>query len=263
MEWIAGLVALVASLGGGVSYLVDQAAQNFLRSQLDQVEVLEVRVESQPNYRLLEGNIDRILVAGRGLERDPFPRIALLEVETDPIRFDPGSLNGGRVALSQPLQAALRIQVTKEDLNAALQAPQLLKQFQNIEADIPLLGSPDGQPQRINLRDPQIQFLPEQRIQLSAQLEQILPGGVAPSVEVVFTAGVAIDQGKTVRLVQPQFTIGSVPVPSEITNAFLGGLNEVFDLETLEEDGIVVRILRFSLTPETVDLVGFVRVESL
>jgi len=263
MEWIAGLIALVAALGGGVGYIVDQAAQNFLRDQLDQAEILEVRVESQPNYRLLEGKIDRILIAGRGLERDPFPRIALLEVETDPVAVDMGSLSNGEVQLAQPLQAALRIQITPADLNAALQAPALLEQFQNIEADIPLLGSPDGQPQRFNLRDPQIQFLPEQRIQLSAQLEQILPSGVAPTVAVTFTAGVAIDQGQTIRLLQPEFTIGAVPVPSEISNAFLGGLNEVFNLADLEKEGLLVRILQFSLSPEVLDLVGFVRLETL
>jgi len=261
MEWIAGLVAVVASLGGGVGYVVDKAAQTFLRDQLDQAEVLEVRVESQPNYRLLEGKIDRILVAGRGLERDPFPRIALLEVETDPVAVNVASLSQGAVQLSQPLQAALRIQITLADLNAALQSPALLSQFQNIEADIPLLGN--GQPQRINLRDPQIQFLPDQRIQLSAQLEQIMPSGVAPSVEVTFTAAVEIDQGQFVRLLQPEFTIGSVPVPSEISNAFLGGLNEVFNLADLETEGVLVRILKFSLSPEAVDLVGFVRLETL
>ncbi|GAB4212964.1 MAG: DUF2993 domain-containing protein [Synechococcales cyanobacterium] len=263
MEWIAGLVAVVASLGGGVGYAVDQAALNFLRSQLDEADVLEVRVESQPNYRLLDGQIDRILVAGRGLQRDPFPRIEVLEVETDPVALNLGSLSGGQVTLAQPLQAALRLSITSADLNAALSAPELLAQFQNIEADLPLLGSPDGQPQRFNLRDPEIVFLPDQRIQLSAQLIQLLPSGEAPAVEVTFTAGIEVDDGQALRLRQPEFTIGSVPVPQEIAGAFLGGLNEIINLADLESQGLLVRILQLNVTPDNLELVGFVRLESL
>jgi len=89
MEILATLVALLAALGAGAGYWAEQAARQMLLTQLDKAEVLEVRIQSQPNYRLLNGQAERLLVAGRGLYRAPFPRLELLELETDPVAIDP------------------------------------------------------------------------------------------------------------------------------------------------------------------------------
>jgi len=54
-----------------------------------------------------------------------------------------------------------------------------------------------------------------------------------------------------------------VRVPDEITQAFLGGLNKVFDLQELEELGIQVRVLKLEIAADQIQVIGFVRVESL
>jgi hypothetical protein len=43
----------------------------------------------------------------------------------------------------------------------------------------------------------------------------------------------------------------------------LGGLSKVFDLQELEELGIQVRVLKLKIAADQMQVIGFVRVESL
>lgn len=262
MDVVVSVLALIAGLGGGAGYLVDRTAEQLLLEQLDRAEVLEVRVESTPSYRLLQGDADRILVAGRGLHLDPYPRVEVLELETDPISIPPSSFQGNSLQLEQPIQAAVRVVITEADLNMALRAPEILSQFQDIQADLPF-ASPQSAGAVVDLREPSIEFMGEQRIQLAAQLVERTPDGQEDVVDLVFSAELAVENSQRLRLVSPEFIIDSVRVPEEISGAFLGGLNEVLDLSDLDAQGIVIRVLQFEVTPETLEVVGFVRIESL
>ncbi|MFS8884858.1 DUF2993 domain-containing protein [Synechococcus sp. H70.2] len=261
MELLAGLVALLASVGGGAGYWAEQAARQILLAQLDSAEVLEVRIQSQPNYRLLNGQVERLLVAGRGLYRAPFPRVERFELETDPIAIDPAFFLGDPLRLRQPLQAAFQVVVREEDLNAALNSPEVLRQFQDIQADLPLGGRRNA-PRYFELRQPRAKLLEPDRLQLAALLVE-KEGDSKQAVEVVFNAGIQVEGGRRLRLQEPEFTIGSVRVPDEITQAFLGGLNQVFDLQELEKLGILVRVLKLEIAADQMQVIGFARVENL
>jgi hypothetical protein len=260
MEILFGLLTLLAGPGSGAGYLVDQTARNIILAELDQAETLEVRVESIPNYRIFRGEADRILVAGRGLYRKPFPRIELFELETDLIRLrstDP-------ISLASPLQAAVHIIIREEDVNTALQSPEILSQFENIEADLPFAAGPGQKESTFDLREPQADFLPENRIRLAAQLvEKNESGQDQEAVDIEFNATLAMEAGRILKLEDPEFLIGSVPVPREISGAFLGGLNEIFDLQELDEEGIIIRVLTLSVDENLIEVVGFVRVDTL
>ncbi len=263
MDVIAILLALLSGAGNGVGLLVDQTAEQILRDQLDQADVLEVRVQSLPNYQLIQGRADRILVAGRGLARVPFPRIDVLELETDPIFLNPSALRGGPLEFDQPLQAAIRVVIREADLNTALQAAEVLEQFQDIEAELPFSSRPGSDSNVFDLRNPAADFLPDNRVQLSAQLvEKTEAGDELDALDIDFRARLEVEAGQTLRLESPEFLLGSVPVPREIANAFLGGLNDVFDLSELDEQGFVIRVLNFEVDDDTLEVIGFVRVES-
>lgn len=262
MDVVISLLALVAGLGAGAGYLVDRTAQQLLLDQLDRAEVLEVRVDSTPNYRLLQGEADRIRVAGRGLYLSPFPRVDVLELETDALVIPPSSFQNGSLRLDQPIQAAVRVVIREDDLNSALQAPEIVEQFQGIRADLPFASSGNDD-SVVDLKTPQIELMGDNRIQLSALLVERMPDGQEDQVDLVFSAELAVEESQRLRLISPEFIVGSVRVPDEISGVFLGGLNDVLDLSVLDEDGIVIRVLQFAVTPETLEVVGFVRVESL
>ncbi|NJM00057.1 MAG: DUF2993 domain-containing protein [Synechococcaceae cyanobacterium SM2_3_2] len=259
MDILAGLLALWAGLGGTGGYLANQTARQLLLDQLDRAEVLEVRVESIPNTQLLAGQADRVLIAARGLYRQPFPRVDVFELETDPIFIDLGSLT-----LNQPLQAAARIVIRVDDLNQALQSPEVLAQFEDIEADLPFASGYEGQGSLFDLRDPVVAFLPNQQVRLSAVLvEKNLAGEDLDQLKIEFIGGIEVESGQTLRLVDPEFIVGSVPVPREIAGAFLGGLTEVLDLRELDQQGITLRVLQLELNPNQLQVIAFVRIDTL
>jgi hypothetical protein len=256
MDIVAVLLALVTGLGGAAGFVVDQTARQFLLDYLDHAEVLEVRVESVPNYRLLKGEAERIRVAGRGLALEPFPRIAILELETDPIAVNPSAQP--LPELKRPIQAAIRVVIREEDLNTALNTPEMLSQFQGIRADLPLGAEQTNG--LVDLKAPKVNFLPENRLQLSAVLA---PQNQPDSVDITFTAGLDLEKGRSLRLDSPEFTFGSVRVPDEISQAFLGGLQGVFDLSELDQQGFIVRILKLEVSDDQLEVIGFVRIDSL
>ncbi|MEN9204159.1 MAG: LmeA family phospholipid-binding protein, partial [Thermostichus sp. DG02_1_bins_55] len=171
------------------------------------------------------------------------------------------SFQGAPLRLDRPLQAAVRIVVRAEDLNAALNSPEVLSQFQSIQADLPFAGRRE-EPSRFDLRQPRVDFLEPNRIRLSALLVE-RSGETEQSIDVVFNAGIQVEGGQTLKLQEPEFVVASVRVPDEISQAFLGGLNEVFNLEELEELGILLRVLSLEVGSEQLQVIGFVRVETL
>lgn len=253
MDIIAGLLALIAGLGGGAGYLSDQAVTHLLHQNLDSAEILEVRLQSTPNTKVLRGDIDRVLLAGRGLVIEPYPRIAILELETDPLSLDLGN----PVELRHPLQAAFRLELLEADLNATLQSEVILAEFQGIQADLPLLG---GEAQVFDLLNPAITFLANNRLRLAARLE---PRNDDPPLDIEFTALVVVVEGNRLTLQDTEFLLNAVPVPQEITEAFLAGLNEALDLTQLEAQGITARVLELTITENQLQVLGFIRLESL
>ncbi len=164
---------------------------------------------------------------------------------------------GNPVELRHPLQAALRLELLEADLNTTLQSAAILEQFQGIQADLPLLG---GEAQVFDLLNPAIVFLGDNRLRLAARLE---PRSDDPALEIEFTAAVVVVEGNRLALQDTEFLLNEVPVPLEITEAFLAGLNEALDLNQLEAQGITARVIELTITENQLRVLMFIRLESL
>ena len=88
---LSGLLAIVAPIG----VVTDKIIANNLRSRLNKVEQLQVRVDNAPSYQLVQGKVERVRIAGRGLWLTPDIRIGALEIETDPLNVDLQRLRQG------------------------------------------------------------------------------------------------------------------------------------------------------------------------
>ncbi|MGK7911949.1 MAG: DUF2993 domain-containing protein [Synechococcus sp.] len=262
MEILAGLLALLAGLTGGAGFGVDRVVRNELLEQLDEADVLEVRVQSAPNLKLVAGRADRVLLAGRGLEIQPYPRIELLELETDPVNvgFDDGDL-----VLDSPLRAALRFSITEDDVNASLQSPDILEQFQGIEANLPVLGDRDG-PEVFDLENPAVEFLGGDRLRLQARLVLQDESGNSDkeqALDIDFASRVVVEDGQRLLLVEPEMSLNDQPFPPEIADAFAGGISRALDVSEFEERDIFVRLLDLEISEDALSAVGILKLESL
>ncbi|MEM9511959.1 MAG: LmeA family phospholipid-binding protein, partial [Cyanobacteria bacterium P01_E01_bin.48] len=158
------------------------------------------------------------------------------------------------------------VSISEADLNASLRMPEILEQFQGLSADLPL-GQTQDESQVLDLVAPEVDFLAGNRLELSAQLVSRNPESDAPVtaddiLDVKFTADVTVERGQRLRLVNPEFEFDEVPVPRELSDAFLGGLNEALDLGDLEEQGILARVLSLEISEDKLEVVGFIQVDS-
>ncbi|WP_088891412.1 LmeA family phospholipid-binding protein [Leptolyngbya ohadii] len=266
MEFLTVLLAAVLGVLSPVSLIADRLAANAIRQQVDHVEDLAVRIDSTPNYRLLQGRADRVRIAGRGVFPIAGVRIDTLEIETDPIAVNIQDLND----LKQPIQAGVRLVLTKEDLNRALRSAPVTSALRDLSLNF--LGGTTQQLQQYDFVDPQVQFLPGDppgaaarsgRIQFQVSLVE-QPGTNNPQgdrIEIAGETGVEILAGKQLNLITPQIRINDEAVPAELVGLLLGGLSQQLDLDNFQDSGILARILNFQIQDDRLAIAAFIQLQ--
>ena len=264
MEFFAILLSSILGILSPAGLIVDKVAENAIRHQFSSIEKLAVRIDNAPSYRFLQGKADRVRIAGRGLYPIEGVRIAELELETDPIAVTPASLRTGKPQLAQPLRAGVRLVLTRQDINRALQSPAIANRFRNLSLNL-LANGASQQLQRYTLIDPQVEFLGNDRVRL-----QLTLAGQASNQQsnqqpdrqaIVIESGIAIAQGHQIQLVDPQISIDGQPVPPQLVSLLIGGLSDRLDLNKLTDRGITARILKLEVMPDGVAIAGFVSLD--
>lgn len=199
------------------------------------------------------------MLAGRGLQIEPYPRVEVLEIETDPVQLE---LDDGELQLRSPLRAALRFEVTEADLNAALRSSEVLEKFQDIEAQLPVFGNGDD-PEVFDLENPSVELLGQNRLRLNARLVVENNDGADGILEVEFTSRVLLEAEQRVVLVEPKMTLNEESVPEEIADAFASGISRALDVSDLAERNIVIRLLDLKVSDDVLSAVGFIQLETL
>lgn len=256
MEFLTVLLSSLMTLASPVGLVVDQVAQKELRSRLLAADQLLVRVDNAPNYQLLRGKVDRVRIAGRGLVPLPDVRLAVLELETDPIRVNPDAVRRGRVQLQQPLRTGVRLVLTQADINQALRSPLVTQLLKDLSFDA--LGSVGRQEaHRYEFHQPRLEFLERQRLRFQVDLRTVdEPTTLAITIE----SGIAVQSGRTFQLVEPDIRLNGEPVPAQLTTGLIQGLSQRLDLEQLQKLGLTARILQFNIDRQQVDVAAFVQV---
>lgn len=257
MNALTILLTALTSVFSLVGVAPEVLLERELRDQLEQAETLVVRVDVAPNYKLLQGQLDRLRLAGRGLYPLSDVRIDTLDIETDPVDLNIEALRQGKIVFDQPFQAAFNVVITQEDINQALRSPFIVDQLENIS--INLLGSSVGQLEQATLVEPEITLLGSDRIRFATTL---LQSASQEQLVVELTTGVMIDQGTQLRLVEPELTANGVEFPLELVEPVIEGLSQQYSLDSVEPQGITARILRLQMTNEELILTSFIRIEA-
>ncbi|HBB35114.1 MAG TPA: DUF2993 domain-containing protein [Cyanobacteria bacterium UBA9273] len=257
MELLTILLSSLLSVVSPAGLVIDTVAENALRSQLERVEQLEVRVDNTPNYQILQGKVERVRIAGRGLWLTPEMRIDALELETDPIDLDIQSIReGGRESaaksLRQPLQAGMRLVLTESDINQALQSPTVMSQLQEIGGRFLRGATEDNE-----VKNPRLELLENQRIRFQMEVRK----GETQPVAVIVESGLSVTAGHTLELIEPVVSIDGNPLPPQLVAGFATGLSNRYNLRSLEDAGIMARLLQLEISTDKLELAAFVRFE--
>lgn len=261
MEWFTIILSGLLVALTPANLIIDQVIANNIRHQVKDVEVLEVRVDNDPNFQALQGKIDKIRIATRGIEPIEKLRIDVLEIETDPIainlKSDFNNLTAIRQALEKPLQGGIRLEITETDLNIALQSDQFTSQLQKIIDGF----LPEGSPQ-FKIQTLQIQFLENQRFQVNVNLQQLDQNNQeTDKLTLEINTGIEVIEGRSLKFVDPQATLNNRRLSSRFLTRLLNGVGENLSLNSLEKQGVTIRMIQYNLTEDRLNLALFFRVE--
>ncbi|MGF1535528.1 MAG: DUF2993 domain-containing protein [Elainellaceae cyanobacterium] len=256
MEVFTVLLSTLIGLLSPVGLITDAALEDAIEDQLHDAEFLEVRVDNRPSYDLLSGKVDRIRVAGRGVYPIPELRVALLDLETDPVDLRFGRLTQGQVSLQDPLQFVTRVVIDVEDINDALRSPAVTEVLQDI--GINALGSTVGQIQQADLIEPRLD-LEDSRIRLTGTLQE---QGTDDELAIAVEFDLGLEQGHQFTIQDPRLVANGAEFPSELLLPLVQGLNQQLTLRNLEPLGITARLLELDIGPEGIEAIAFVRAES-
>ena len=267
MEIITYLLSAVFGLLSTAGFFVESIAKNTIRSQFNRVEQLQVRVDNVPSYQLVQGKVERVRIAGRGLWLFGEARIAALELETDPVNVNIQRLRqrsqSQSAALRQPLQAGLRLVLTEADINNALQTPRIKALLQNIVNRYAGAFLSQGS-QSYTFVNPRIEFLENNRLRFQVELQQEgetqTDPATAKTLPIRLESGIALVSGRRLELVEPTASIDNNDIPSIFLNPLAQSLTEQFDLGQLEQSGITARLLQLKINPDQLEIAAFVRV---
>jgi len=284
MEILTIVLASLLSLGSGGGIVLDKIVEGKIRDRVISVEKQAVRIDNQPNYRAVRGRLARVRIAGRGVRIEPGIRIAEIDLETDPVaveldRIKLSSIKRIRESLVTPATGAARLVFTEADLNQALQSEQIQLRLQ--KALNRLIARKAGSTNiSYQISDIQIDLQSANRLQVDFKLSRPRPSrplesntniesGTSssknPSRELAMGLEVTLQvmNGKTVRLLDPQGTVNGRPMSPRLLNGFAAGISDRLNLNSLEADGILTRILQLEINEDNLELASFVKLDKM
>lgn len=264
MEWLTITLASILTLLTPAGMIIDAVLANALRSQVQKVEQLVVRVDNTPNYQALQGKIDRVRISGQGIYPLAEVRIEKIELETDPISLDLGRLQQRNsslaAALRQPASGAVHLVLTETDINKALQSAAIQGQIQtlinNLIPSREELGNIKYRFSQANFN-----FLNNNRVAVSLQLETQRPDSPAETVNLALEVGFKLVQGRKIELIDPSATLNGRRISSRILKGFAEGISAQLDLKNFEKQGIIARLLQLEIDDDKLSIAAFGRIE--
>lgn len=257
MELLTILLSTLIGLVSPAGLVIDKVAESQIRKQFESVERLEVRVDNAPSYQLVNGKVQKVRIAGRGLFPVEEARIEALELETDPLHINLGRVQRGEPQLEKPLQTGVRLVLTEADINRALKSPTVVKQLRITSGEL-LEGTDAEGIERFNLVNPQVDFLGNDRLRFQVGLQE---QGYPDQLAIFFETGLKVEAGRRLVLVAPIVKVNDKDAPERLVKSISEGLSEQLDLQKLEQSKILARLLQLEVDGEQMSLAAFVRVE--
>ncbi|MGF1567217.1 MAG: DUF2993 domain-containing protein [Nodosilinea sp.] len=259
MDIFTLIIATLTGMLSPVGAVVDNLAEDALRAQVAGAEELYVRIDNVPNYQILNGRIEHGLIAGRGvyLRQLPDLRINSIDLETDAVDVDLNRLQQGELKLDEPAQAALRIRLRADDLNAFLSSSSFQAWLDTLRFTLPGPGG-DRERDRYGLANPSLEFLAGDRIRVMVDLEDRV---AQEDIAIVIELGVEIINGHRFKLIDPKVAIDGEEAPPELITSLVEGASHQLTLRQLEAAGVTARILTFKVRDNELDLAIFARIE--
>ncbi len=241
--------------------ILNTVASKTIRHLFTQSESVDVAIRCYPSSKLLQGSIDSFKMNGRKLVIRRDFGVEEMSFETDAVSLDFGSVLKGQLSLKQPTQAVAQVMLSESDINLSFNADLVKKRLQNLTTP-ELTALSGGEP--VSFTDVQVQLLPNNQLQISANAELPNPGIVPISM----TATLAVERRRRILFKDPKFKPDAVPeslrdISETLTAALAQILDNMVDLDRFDLDGVVMRINRLETQGKMLIFSGYAQIDRI
>lgn len=215
---------------------ISKVAEIGIRSQLDEVEDLNVEIDIDP-LKVITGALNSVLIAGKGMVMKQDLRIENMEFNTGSVAVNPMSLAFGKIELSHPTEAEAIVTLTEADINRAFSSEFVRGKMQDLKVQI------NGESAVVDMQ--KINFgLPGQgKILLSTE---VILQNSQERKPVAFTAVPKVSStGQQVVLENVEY-VDNQELSPEFTEAMLNQASELLDLRNFELGDMTLQLKRLA-----------------
>jgi LmeA-like phospholipid-binding len=218
---------------------LSKAAEVAMKTQLDEVEKLDVNIRTDP-FKLVQGQLDSVEIEGEGLVMQKDLRAEEVQVTTNQIAINPLSAAFGKIELTHPAEADAQVVLTEQDIERAFNSEFVHEKLQNLEVNL------DEKPAKINIGKIEFRLPGESKVALNAE---IVLKETGETKQIAFTAMPRMSSiGQRISLEDVQYTEGKEASP-EVTAALLKSSSELLDLDNFELTGMSFTIKSLDVQP--------------
>ncbi|MEH2109357.1 LmeA family phospholipid-binding protein [Nostoc sp.] len=211
---------------------LNKAAEIGLSSQLDEVENLDINIQTDP-LKLIQGEVDTVTIEGKGLVMQKDLRMEELEMQMTSVAINPLSVAFGKLELTKPTEASVQVVLTEADINRAFNSEYVRSQLQSLKIHV------NGQLRTIEPEHVDFRLPGDGKVALNASIKLVETG---ENQQVAFSAVPSISaNGKTVALENVEYG-ESEEISPELTKALIDQTSEILNLSNFDLDGISLQV---------------------
>ena len=216
---------------------ISKAAEVGIKSQLDEVENLDVDVKANP-LDVAQGEVDSVTIDAKGMVMNKDLRTERLVLQTDSIDIDALKAAFGDIELEHSTHSEAKIVLKEEDLQRAFNSEYIQNKLKNQKVNI------DGETATVNAENVEFLLPGDGKISLSAEIN-IAESSKTRKIGVSAKPRVE-ENGNKITLQDVEYPDGENTNP-ELTQALLDSTSELLDLRNFELDEMSLQIKRLDV----------------
>ena len=271
MEILVSILSSLLAIATSVNLIGDVVLKNEIRSQVEEVETIAIRIDNAPNYQIFDGKVQRVRIATRDLKINPEVQFKVLEFDIDRIDFDLKEFLEGdlfldldeeiptirlRQLFQQPLKMATRIVFTQEQLDSILKSPTINVPLS--ERLTVILNSVSKSNEEFVVSQFQLDLLDNDRVALRMKIID-LEREDRGEIDVDLELGVKVVGGHSFQFFDAKVWVDGVPEPPEAK--IEQTIARPLTFKILEELGIKIRILHLNSSQDELEFAALIGVD--
>ncbi len=273
MEILVSILSGLLAIGTSLNFIGDVVLKNAIRSQVEEVETIAIRIDNAPNYQIVDGKVQRLRIATRDLKINPEVQFKVLEFDIDRIDFDLKEFLEGdlfldldeeiptirlRQLFKQPLKMATRIVFTQEQLDSILKSPTINVPLS--ERLTVILNSVSKSNEEFVVSQFQLDLLDNDRVALRMKIID-LEREDRGEIDVDLELGVRVVAGHSFKFFDPKVWIDGVLEPPETISSVDRVIARPLTFKILEELGIKIRILQLNSSQDELEFAALIGID--